>query len=137
MAGNANSGNGIAFRLSEKQLQEKMEKFRKEFGKGQNGMVTWELFCGFLGYSVDEVRECVARGEERQCAYTERGKMLRRFYDEVRAMMFVTADQRQTLATNLAKVNLLDPPEAKDNSPRQIVVMFGTYGDPRLEDARS
>ena len=69
MAGNENSGKSIAFRLSEEKLAKKIDQFREEYGNGSKGIVTWALFCGFLGYSEDEVRKCYLRGSECVNAY--------------------------------------------------------------------
>ena len=67
MAGNANSGSAIPFRMTEAELKKNIELFRKEYGDGSKGMVTWPRFCAFLGYSIDQnvvelcivVEECI------------------------------------------------------------------------------
>lgn len=64
VAGNKNSGAGIAFRLSDDKLARKIDEFRAEYGQGQHGMVSWPQFCDFIGYSVGEVAECYKRGKE-------------------------------------------------------------------------
>lgn len=135
MAGNKNSGYLIAFRLSEKELEKKMEAFKREYGEGQHGMVTWELFCSYLGYSVKEVRECYQRGKAKKCAYTERALMLDKYYTDIRAMMFATSSRQQSLAKHLASTNLLAPEEdQKEVQQQQIVIVFGGT-DPRAKEA--
>lgn len=112
MAGNSNSGNGLAFRLSDKQLEAKIKQFREEYGKGQHGMVTWDAFCAFLGYSPAIVRECYQRGKDTskgRNAYYERAQMLEVFHTEVRAMMCQTAVKQQALAKHLLTINPLEP----------------------------
>lgn len=135
LAGNKNSGYLIAFRLSEKELMGKMDSFKAEYGEGQHGMVTWELFCSYLGYSVADVRECYQRGISKKCAYTSRAELLEKFYTDVRAMMFQTSSRQQALAKHLATINLLQPEEdAKGGGKRELFIVFGGT-DPRAKEA--
>lgn len=114
---------------------EKMESFKAEYGEGQHGMVTWELFCSYLGYSVADVRECYQRGISKKCAYTSRAVLLEKFYTDVRAMMFQTSSRQQALAKHLATINLLAPEEdAKGAGKRELYIVFGGT-DPRAKEA--
>ena len=133
MAGNKNSGFSIAFRLSETQLERKIEQFRQEYGDGSKGIVTWALFCGFLGYSEDEVRECYLRGMEKENAYTGRANLLEKFHTECKGLTCQTANKQQALAKALIAVNNLAPP-GMDNTPPEVRVVFGC-GDDRWIDA--
>lgn len=112
-----------------------MEAFKAEFGEGQHGMVTWELFCSYLGYSVGDVRECYQRGKAKKNAYTSRAELLEKFYTDVRAMMFQTSSRQQALAKHLATINLLEPEEdAKGGGKRELFIVFGGT-DPRANQA--
>jgi len=135
VAGNKNSGYLLAFRLSDKELEKKMKTFKEEYGEGQHGMVTWELFCSYLGYAVKDVRECYQRGKSKKNAYTTRAELLEKYYTDVRAMMFQTSSRQQALAKHLATINLLAPEEdAKDGGKQEIFVVFGGT-DPRAKEA--
>lgn len=133
MAGNANSGSSIPFRMSETELKKNIEKFRNEFGDGSRGMVTWPRFCAFLGYSVEEVRECYVRGFSSENAYSERAKMLLRFRTECRAMTQDTSDGRLTLARDEIAADYLTPPGQKE-APPPVQILFGN-GDGRFIEA--
>lgn len=132
MAGNANSGAGIAFRLSDAQLEQKIRQFRQDYGQGQFGMVTWPRFCAFLGYSVEEVAECYRRGKEGKNAYNNRSEMLKRFRTEVKAMTNETCDKRQSLARDEVRLNYLEP-EQEENLNNEIRVLFGSGDDRWIE----
>lgn len=134
MAGNEKSGAGIAFRLSEERLAKKIEQFRREYGEGQKGMVTWEAFCSFLGYSVDQVRECYLRGRTGKNAYNGRAELLEVFYTECTALMFATCGKHQSLAKERSKVNHLLP-ETETGGASGIHITFGVPGDERSKEA--
>lgn len=129
----------IAFRLSDAQLKRKIEEFRQEYGTGKHGMVTWERFCTFLGYSVADVRECYQRGMDQsrgKNAYYDRAKTIEAFYDECKAMMFETAHRQQQSANKRAMVNHLAPdPEDGPAAGTQIIVRFDASAQDCAEDA--
>ena len=124
MAGNGNSGNVIAFRLLDNQLEQKIRQFREEYGTGEKGMVTWPRFCAFLGYSVEEVTECYQRGKAGKNAYNVRADLLEKFHTECRALTCQTANKQQALAKALISVNNLAPPGTEE-APPEVRVMFG------------
>lgn len=123
----------IAFRLSDKQLAEKIEAFREEYRDGSKGIVTWALFCMFLGYSEEEVRECYLRGKEDKNAYSTRAELLEKFQTECRALTCQTANKQQALAKALISVNNLAAPGAEDVPP-EVRILFGG-GDGRWIEA--
>lgn len=134
MAGNEKSGNVIAFRMYESELERRIDSFREEYGNGDKGMVTWERFCAFLGYSVEEVKECYQRGREKGSAYSGRSKLIEKFYTECQALMLETCGQNRALAGKLAERDLLRDKD-KQNSEKTFRIEFGG-GDPRAEKAR-
>lgn len=134
MAGNEKSGNVIPFRMPESELEQKIEIFRQMYGDGSRGMVTWERFCAFLGYSLEEVKECYQRGRERGSAYSGRSKLIEKFYTEVQAMMIETCGQNRALAGKLAERDLIRDKDKQDNS-KVFYIEFGN-GDKRSEQAR-
>ena len=132
MAGNEKSGNVIAFRMSEIQLAKAIEQFRSEYGDGSKGMVTWPRFCAFLGYSVEEVRECYIRGKDGKNAYNGRADLLERFQTECHALTNETCDKKQSLARDEVKTDYLLPPGAAEEAP-EIRVLFGCGDDRWIE----
>ncbi len=119
----------LAFRLTDKQLEEKINEFRKLYADGSRGMVTWARFCAFLGYSIDEVRECYERGKLRNNAYMNRAIMLERFHSEVRAMTVETSQKNQLLAKAVSGINYLVP-EGQEKPDPELHILFGN-GDGR------
>ena len=135
VAGNGNSGNVIAFRLSEPQLEKKIKEFREEYGEGQHGMVTWALFCDFLGYSELEVAECYQKGKEGKNAYSGRARLLEAFRTAVRGMTAKTCNKQQQFAkdeTHTDYLNLKKEGTAGDSKNR---IYFGAKGDDRWLEA--
>ena len=135
MAGNSNSGKSIAFRMSEKELENKIQKFRDECGEGQRGMVTWPLFCDFLGYSEQEVRECYLRGKEGDNAYSGRARLLEMFRTAIKGMTMATCNKQQQLATKEAQTDYLAPP-GQENAPPEVRIVFGGGDDRWIEAMR-
>ena len=129
MAGNANSGAGIAYRMSEDELRDAIQRFRDEYGDGSHNMVTWSRFCTFLGYSEDEVRECYLRGKECKNAYSGRAELLGRFLTECKAMTAETSNRQQQLASKEIDRRPLDPPGKADDVP--VVRIEAGNGDGR------
>lgn len=134
LAGNEKSGNVIAFRMKESELESKIDDFRNEYSDGSRGMVTWERFCAFLGYSVEEVKECYQRGREQGSAYSGRSKLIEKFYTECQALMLETCGQNRALAGKLAERDLLRDKD-KQNNEKTFMILFGG-GDKRAEQAR-
>lgn len=124
MAGNKNSGVSIPFRLSETQLEKKIIQFREMYGDGSKGIVTWALFCMFLGYSEEEVRECYLKGREGKNAYSGRADLLEKFHTECKALTCQTANKQQALAKSLISVNYLSP-TGSDDAPPEVRIVFG------------
>lgn len=133
MAGNEKSGNVIAFRMTENELKSKIDAFRNEYGEGQHGMVTWDRFCAFLGYSAEEVKECYQKGLTKGSAYSGRSKLLEKFLTECKAMMVETCDTAAKL-NKLIDVDPLRDAEVQDNK-KVFEIRFGD-GDKRAEQAR-
>ena len=134
MAGNANSGYSIAFKMSESMLEKKIDQFRKEYGKGQHGIVSWPQFCSFIGYSEALVGECYRKGKEGKNAYTGRAELLESFRTECKALTMATCNRQQQLARDECKTDYFAPPDlaAGDGSIR---VLFGVPGDDRWMSA--
>ena len=125
----ANAGK-ISFKLSDDELRKAIDKFRAEYGSGAHGMVTWPRFCSYLGYSVDEVRECYERGRSGVNAYNVRAVLLERFHSECRALTVETSHKQQALARSVISINYLAP-EGEEKTIPTYIIKFAA------EDSRS
>ena len=134
MAGNANSGASIAFRISEDKLRSLIASFRAEYGEGQHGMVSWPLFCAYLGYSEAVVRECYQHGKSGKNAYSGRADLLETFRTECKALTMATCSKQQMLARDEARTDYFSNPEDGPGDDR-IEVVFGCPGDDRWLEA--
>lgn len=130
MAGNANSGYSIPFKMSETTLAKKIDEFRRDYGSGQFGMVSWPQFCAFIGYSEAIVGECYRKGKEGRNAYTGRSELLEAFRTECKALTMATCNKQQQLARDECRNDYFAAPEAAvgDSS---IKVLFGVANDDR------
>lgn len=135
VAGNGNSGNVIAFRLSEAQLEKKIKEFREEYGEGQHGMVTWALFCDFLGYSELEVAECYQKGKEGKNAYSGRARLLEAFRTAVRGMTAKTCNKQQQLAKEEMNKDYLNLKKEGQSNGAKLMCYFGAKDDDRCLEA--
>lgn len=135
VAGNGNSGNVIAFRLSEAQLEKKIKEFREEYGEGQHGMVTWPMFCDFLGYSELEVAECYQKGKEGKNAYSGRARLLEAFRTAVRGMTAKTCNKQQQLAKEEMNKDYLNMKKEGQSNGSKLMCYFGAKGDDRCLEA--
>lgn len=133
MAGNENSGNGLAFKMSEAMLEKKIQKFREEYGDGSKGMVSWPMFCDYIGYSEAEVAECYQRGKECRNAYSGRAVLLERFRTAVRAMTKATSNKQQNLANREADTEYLLPAKEAGSEKVELIVTIQS-SDGRIKD---
>lgn len=120
--------------MKESELADSIQAFREQYGDGSRGMVTWERFCAFLGYSVEEVKECYQTGLKRGSAYSGRSKLIEKFYTECQALMFETCGQNRSVVNKLAERDLLRDKD-KQNNEKTFRIEFGG-GDKRSEQAR-
>ena len=135
MAGNANSGKSISFRMSEKELDKKIQEFRTEYGEGQHGMVSWPLFCDFIGYSVEEVAECYQKGKGSDNAYSGRAALLEKFATAVDGMTLRTCNKQQQLANKEIERDYLNPKEDGKDTGTTFLTVFGFPNDDRWMEA--
>jgi hypothetical protein len=134
MAGNANSGYSIAFKMSEAMLEKKIAEFKKEYGTGKHGIVSWPQFCAFLGYSEAIVAECYWKGKEGKNAYSGRAELLEAFRTECKALTMSTCNKQQQLAKDECRTDYFASPEL-GTTDSSIKILFGTAGDDRWMQA--
>lgn len=129
MAGNANSGYSIPFKMSEQMLEKKIEEFKKEYGTGKHGIVSWPQFCAFIGYSEAIVAECYWKGKEGVNAYNGRSKLLEAFRTECKSLTMATCSRQQQLARDECRHDYFALEDStKENT---LKVIFGCPGDDR------
>ena len=101
MAGNSGSGNVLTFKMSEKELEAAINKYKADLEEGVFPRASWPHFCARLGYTEQEVSEVIKRGEEVKGAYYDRAVMLKRVLTWIRGEMLSGAGwggQSQTKA---------------------------------------
>ena len=142
MAGNSASGNVLAFRMSEIELKQAIEKYKEDLSNGAFQRASWPHFCARLGYTEAEVEEVIRRGDEVKGAYYERGMMLKRHLTWIRGEMLSGtgwAGQNQTKAIFALKQDHGDGVAYQDKDARgsgtiRLEVGFGG-SDPRGKKA--
>lgn len=142
MAGNSGSGNVLAFKLSDKQLEEAIATYKADLEAEKFPRASWPHFCSILGYTEAEVQEVITRGDEVKGAYYERAQMLKRMITWIRGQMLSGAGwsgQNQTKAIFALKQDHGDgvrysDQDAKQTGPVEVKISFGG-ADPRAKKA--
>lgn len=142
MAGNQDSGRVLAFKLSDKELDRKIEEYKGLVNAEEIPRASWANFCAFLGYTEAEVAEVVTRGIEVKGAYYERAVLLKRMMTWVRGQLSSGKGwngQNQSRAIFLMKQDHGDgvrytDQDAKNTGPVEVKISFGG-NDPRSKKA--
>lgn len=142
MAGNQDSGRVLAFKLSDKELDRKIEEYKGLVNAEEIPRASWANFCAFLGYTEAEVAEVVTRGIEVKGAYYERAVSLKRMMTWVRGQLSSGKGwngQNQSRAIFLMKQDHGDgvrytDQDAKNTGPVEVKISFGG-ADPRAKKA--
>ena len=138
MAGNQDSGRVLAFKLSDKELDQKIEEYKGLVNAEEIPRASWANFCAFLGYTEAEGAEVVTRGIEVKGAYYERAVSLKRMMTWVRGQLSSGKGwngQNQSRAIFLMKQDHGDgvrytDQDAKNTGPVEVKISFGG-NDPR------
>lgn len=142
MPGNQDSGRVLAFKLSEKQLEGKIDEYKEKVNTEQIPRASWANFCAFLGYTEAEVAEVITRGDEFKGAYYDRSVLLKRMMTWVRGQLSSGKGwngQNQSRAIFLMKQDHGDgvrysDVDAKQSGPVEVKISFGGT-DPRAKKA--
>lgn len=142
MAGNQDSGRVLAFKLSDKELDERISEYKRRVDAEEIPRASWANFCAFLGYTEAEVAEVVTRGIEVKGAYYERAVALKRMMTWVRGQLSSGKGwngQNQSRAIFLMKQDHGDgvrytDQDAKNTGPVEVKISFGG-NDPRAKKA--
>lgn len=132
MAGNSNSGNVLAFKLSEKELETKLNTYKTAVESGEIPRASWANLCAYLGYTEIEVGEVIAR-DQVNSAYYSRAVALKRALTWVRGQLASGngwSGQNQSRAIFLLKQDHGDgirysDQDAKQTGPIEVKVSFG------------
>ena len=73
MAGNGNSGRNPTFHLSEKELSQKITKYKMDLEEGKFARASWPHFAAYLDSTEAELAEVMKQGESKGSAYWGRG----------------------------------------------------------------
>lgn len=133
MAGNQRSGRVLAFRMSDRQLQNAIRQYKADLADGKFPRASWPHFCASLGYTESEVAEVIKRGSDGPGAYTERAIMLQRMLTWMRGELLTSAGwggQNQTKAIYALKQDHGDgirytDGNSKPTGPSRINIRFG------------
>jgi hypothetical protein len=142
VAGNQDSGRVLAFKLTEKQLQNAIKAYKADLEAGAFERASWPHFCARLGYTEEEVGEVIKRGLEVRGAYYDRAILLQRHLTWMRGEMLSGkgwGGQNQTKAIYALKQDYGDgvwyrDGQSKPSGPNRIKIQFGG-GDPRGKKA--
>lgn len=142
MAGNQDSGRVLAFRMSDKELDARIDEYKAMVDSEQIPRASWANFCAYLGYTEAEVAEVVTRGEEVKGAYYDRAVSLKRMMTWVRGQLSSGKGwngQNQSRAIFLMKQDHGDgvrysDQDAKSGGTVEVKVSFGG-NDPRAKKA--
>lgn len=75
MAGNRNSGPGLTFRLTEKELEKAIVQYKADLASGEFVRPSWPHFCAYLGYTEEDVAAVMRMDTD---AYRGRATQLKR-----------------------------------------------------------
>ena len=143
MAGNGNSGRNPTFHLSEKQLAEKFEEYRKDLDSGKFARGSVPHFCFYIGTTEDRLREFIREYSEKpESAYYRRAWQLRGYLQFFRGELCSAKSwdgQQSSKAQTLLDQDFGDGITYKTKGDKQggkveVVIKFGN-GDDRAKDA--
>ena len=133
MAGNGNSGNVSAFRLSYDELLERWNAFRDEYGDGSKGIVTFPIFCDYIDTSIEAIRECYWKGKGEKNAYSTRSTLIEKIATAIKGLCARTGKGQQSVVTKEIEKDWLAMPDGGE-AKNELLVKFA-YSDGRGAEA--
>ena len=143
MAGNENSGRLPNFHLSEKELAEKFELYRKDLENGKIARASVLHFCFYIGMTEDRLKTFIQEySEDPKSAYYRRAWQLRGYLQFFRGELCSAKawdGQQSSKAAMLLGQDYGDgivykSKEAKQNGPVEVKISFGG-DDKRAKEA--
>lgn len=142
MAGNGNSGRNPTFHLSEKQLADKINQYKKDLENGDFARASWPHFAAYLDSTEAELADVIKQGGEKNSAYRGRAELLKKMLTWVRGQMMSAAGWNGQLTSRAIFALKQDQGDGvkwtdqdnKQNGPVEIKISFGG-DDPRAKKA--
>lgn len=106
MAGNDRSGRCLAFRMSDKQLEERIAEYKRRVDAGEVAAPCWPDFREYLGYLQEDLDEVVKQGLELKGAYYTRALMLKSMGETCENYLLTHPAWRTTATAQTAKLLL-------------------------------
>jgi hypothetical protein len=142
MAGNSNSGRNPAFHLSEKELAEKIDQYKKDLENGLFARASWPHFAAYLDSTEADLADVIKQGANKDSAYKGRAEALKKMLTWTRGQMMSAQSWNGQLTSRAIfalkqdhgdGVKWVDQ-EAKQTGPVDIRISFGG-DDPRASKA--
>lgn len=142
MAGNSNSGRNPAFHLSEKELAEKIDQYKKDLENGVFARASWPHFAAYLDSTEADLADVIKQGANKDSAYRGRAEMLKKMLTWTRGQMMSAQSWNGQLTSRAIfalkqdhgdGVKWVDQ-ESKQQGPMEIKISFGG-DDPRASKA--
>lgn len=142
MPGNENSGRIPTFHLSEKDLAEKIEQYKKGLENGEFARASWPHFAAFLDSTEADLAKVIEQGADKKSAYWGRGELLKKMATWVRGQYMSAPGwngQLTSRAIFALKQDIGDgvkwtDQEGKQTGPVEVKISFGG-DDPRAKKA--
>lgn len=142
MAGNGNSGRNPSFHLSEKELSQKIEKYKEDLSAGTFARASWPHFAAYLDSTEAELAEVIEAGTKKESAYRGRAELLKKMATWVRGQMMSAQGwngQLTSRAIFALKQDIGDgvkwtDQDSKQTGPVEVKISFGG-DDPRAKQA--
>lgn len=142
MAGNGNSGRNPTFHLSEKELSQKIEKYKEDLSAGTFARASWPHFAAFLDSTEADLALVIEQGASKESAYRGRAELLKKMATWVRGQMMSAQGwngQLTSRAIFALKQDIGDgvkwtDQDSKQTGPVEVKISFGG-DDPRAKQA--
>lgn len=142
MAGNEKSGRNPQFPLSEKELQSKIDDYKRDLEAGKFARASWPHFAAYLDSTEAELALVMKSGEGKDSAYRKRAEMLKKMLTWVRGQMMSAQGWNGQLTSRAIFALKQDhgdgvkwtDQDSKQTGPVEVRVSFGG-GDARGKNA--
>jgi hypothetical protein len=142
VAGNGNSGRNPAFHLSEKELAEKIRKYKEDLKNGEFARASWPHFAAYLDSTEQDLTDVIKQGAAANSAYKGRAELLKKMLTWTRGQMMSAQGWNGQLTSRAIFALKQDhgdgvkwsDQESKQTGPVEIKILLGG-DDPRAKDA--
>lgn len=142
MAGNANSGVKPIFHMSEKQLAQAVDQYKRDLSDGVFARASWPHFAAYLDSTEQELAKVIEAGADKGSAYNGRAEILKKMATWVRGQYMSAPGwngQLTSRAIFALKQDIGDgvkwsDQDTKQTGPVEVRISFGGQ-DKRAKDA--